>query len=180
VTIRDARPADQEAIREVTLAAYVEYAALMPHLWDGYRANILATLARPAPAAQLVAERDGAIVGTVLLYPNAATRPGADVAGARRPEPEVRLLAVAPAARGRGVGAALMGECLRRARAWGAPALTLHTTGMMQAAIRVYERLGFVRAPALDVEVAPGLTVSGYRLDFDRAGQTTYHTKPGA
>jgi GNAT superfamily N-acetyltransferase len=178
--IRDARPEDHDAIREVTLAAYAEYAALMPHLWEGYRQNILATLGRPAPAAQLVAERDGAIVGAVLLYPVAPALPGAGAARARRAEPEVRLLAVAPAARGRGVGAALMGACLRRARAWGAPALTLHTTGMMQAAIRVYERLGFVRAPELDVEVAPGLTVSGYRHDFDRAGQTTYHTEPGA
>jgi ribosomal protein S18 acetylase RimI-like enzyme len=178
--IRDAGPEDHEAIRAVTLAAYAEYAALMPHLWDGYRRNILATLARPAPAAQLVAERAGVIVGTVLLYPTAPARPGADGARARCVEPEVRLLAVAPAARGRGVGAALMGECLRRARASGAPALTLHTTGVMQAAIRVYERLGFVRAPELDVEVAPGLTVSGYRHDFDPAGHTPYHTKPGA
>jgi len=36
------------------------------------------------------------------------------------PYPEVRLLAVAPAARGKGIGEALMRECIRRARRSGA------------------------------------------------------------
>jgi len=60
-----------------------------------------------------------------------------------------------------------MQECVRRARGWGAPALVLHTTPMMGAAVRLYELLGFVPASELDVEVAPGLTVTGYRLDLD-------------
>jgi GNAT superfamily N-acetyltransferase len=162
--IRDARPDDRGSIRDVTLAAYAEYASQMPALWDGYRSNILATLHDPGPAEQIVAERDDAIVGTVLLYPTGVALPGAG-----RPRvawPEVRLLAVAPAGRGRGVGEGLMRECLRRARARGAPILALHTTDMMRTAMRLYGRLGFVRAPELDVRVAPSLTVKGYRLDL--------------
>src|SRR3989442_11752704 len=62
--IRDARPGDRDRILEVTLAAYQEYAAQMPDLWQGYRQNIVATLARVEPAEQLVAERDDTIVGT--------------------------------------------------------------------------------------------------------------------
>jgi predicted N-acetyltransferase YhbS len=162
--IRDARPDDRDRIREVTLAAYAEYAAQMPELWEGYRANILATLQDPGPAEQIVAEQDREIVGTVLLYPMRAAPPGS--AGAGSPWPEVRLLAVAPAGRGHGVGEGLMQECARRARARGAPALTLHTTPMMRAALRLYGRLGFVRAPDLDVRVAPSLIVEGYRLDL--------------
>ncbi len=80
--------------------------------------------------------------------------------------PEVRLLAVAPSARGRGVGAALMNECIHRARSAGATALTLHTTDLMQAAMRLYERLGFERAHDLDLEPAPGIIAKGYRLDL--------------
>jgi GNAT superfamily N-acetyltransferase len=80
--------------------------------------------------------------------------------------PEVRLLAVAPAARGRGVGRRLMDECIRRARLSGAKALTLHTTDMMTVALQLYERMGFVRATDLDVEVVPGVLVKGYRLDL--------------
>jgi hypothetical protein len=43
--IRDARPGDHGAIEAVTLAAYRQYAAVMPALWEDYRQNILATLA---------------------------------------------------------------------------------------------------------------------------------------
>ena len=150
-------PDYRDAVAAVTLAAYAEYAPQMPELWEAYRANILGTLADPRPAAQIVAERDGALVGAVLLYPTGAVLPGGEGSHGRTPWPEVRLLAVAPAARGPGVGAA---------RAAGAPALALHTTDLMRVAIRLYERLGFVRAPELDVQVAPALVVSGYRLDL--------------
>jgi len=166
--IRDARRGDGDAIREVTLAAYQEYAASMPALWNGYRQNIVATLADVGPAEQLVAEHDGTIVGTVLLYPpRRLTSPQGDPV--EMPWPEIRLLAVAPAARGRGIGAALVQECVRRARGTGAPVLSLHTTDLMKTAMRMYERMGFVRAPELDFHPAPGLTVKGYRLDLEPA-----------
>jgi GNAT superfamily N-acetyltransferase len=167
--VRDARPEDRDAIRDVTLAAYQEYAAAMPGFWEGYRRNIVASVTDAGSAEQLVAERDGAIVGTVLLYPARRMElPGGGQL--EMPWPEVRLLAVAPAARGRGVGAALMQECVRRVRKTGGRVLSLHTTDMMQAARRMYERMGFVRAPELDFHPAPGVTVKGYRLDLEEAG----------
>jgi GNAT superfamily N-acetyltransferase len=76
----------------------------------------------------------------------------------------VRLLAVAPEARGQGIGIALMKECIRRARRLGAVCLNLHTTDMMQVAMRMYERMGFVRAPELDFHPDPSITVKAYRL----------------
>src|SRR5713101_1163112 len=162
--VRDARSDDRGAIETVTLAAYEQYAALMPAHWEGYRQNILATLAAAEPEAQIVAEEEGRIVGTVLLYPagSVMARPGGG--SITLAEPEVRLLAVAPAARCRVVGVALMHECVRRARQSGAAALTLHTSDIMQAAMRLYERLGFRRAPELDIQAAPGVTIKGYRL----------------
>jgi GNAT superfamily N-acetyltransferase len=137
--------------------------------WEGYRENILATLTDPAPALHIVAEKDGAILGSVLLYP-----PGTAYS---TPEegpltcPEARLLAVAPEARGQGIGTALMKECIRRAQLLGAACLNLHTTDMMQVAMRMYERMGFVRAPDLDFQPGPGMIVKAYRLDLDRAGK---------
>ena len=77
LTLREARPADRDAIVEVTLAAYQEYATQVP-FWPAYRDNILATVTNPHPATQLVADLDGRIVGTVLLYP--APPPGATIA----------------------------------------------------------------------------------------------------
>jgi GNAT superfamily N-acetyltransferase len=163
-TLRDATPSDRAAIEAVTLAAYEQYAAVLSaSFWAAYRDNIRQTLANIGPAAQIVAEDDGELVGVVLLYPA-----GAVLAAGGPPLspacPEVRLLAVAPAARGRGVARRLMEECMRRARAAGAPALTLHTTDMMSVAMSLYERMGFARAPELDFSPAPGLTVKGYRL----------------
>lgn len=154
--VREARPDDRDAIRDVTLAAYQEYAARMPGFWEAYRQNIEATLGDVGSAEQLVVEHEGAVVAAVLLYPPRREMPW----------PEVRLLAVAPAARGRGFGAALMQECVRRAGRAGAGALTLHTTDLMQTAMRMYERMGFVRAPELDFHPAPGATVKGYRLEL--------------
>jgi hypothetical protein len=48
----------------------------------------------------------------------------------------------------------------------GAAALTLHTTDMMEAAVRLYKRMGFTRDPGLDWSPAPTLTVKGFRLSL--------------
>jgi GNAT superfamily N-acetyltransferase len=165
--IRDAVPADRDAIVTATLSAYQEYATVMPELWERYRQNILATLAAVEPATQIVAEQDGRIVGTVRLYPAGSLIADRETEPATRTYPEVRLLAVPPAARRQGIGRALMQECLRRARESGAAVLTLHTTDIMRAAIRLYERMGFQRSPDLDFEPAPGVVVEGYRLPLD-------------
>jgi predicted N-acetyltransferase YhbS len=166
--IRAAQESDRAAIQDVTLSAYQEYAAVMGDHWEDYRQNILATLADVKPAEQIVAEQDGAVVGTVLLYPAGTlfTTPAGD--SVTFAWPEVRLLAVAPAARGQGIGATLMRECMQRARQSGSEAITLHTTEMMRAAMSMYERMGFVRAAELDFHPVPEITIKGYRFDFSR------------
>lgn len=139
----------------------------MPSHWEDYRQAILATLAEVKPAQQIVAERDGAIFGTVLLYPAGTVFSSPDGLPITLAWPEVRLLAVGPVARGEGIGAALMYECVRRAYRLGAAVLKLHTTDMMHVAMRMYERMGFARAPELDFHVDKDLTVKGYRLNLD-------------
>ena len=166
LTVRGAGPDDRDAIQAVTLAAYQEYTATIGAHWTGYRQNIIATLAAAVPGTQIVALDDDRVVGAVLLYPAGASieKPGGTTLTLTWPE--VRLLAVAPSARGRGVGGALMNECIQRARSAGSTALTLHTTDLMQAAMRLYERLGFERAQELDLVPAPGIIAKGYRLDL--------------
>ncbi len=165
IAIRDARPADRAAIEAVTLAAYEQYAVVMlAPLWEAYRQNIVTTLANAKPATQIVAEQKGALVGSVLLYPAGGDMRAPGGKARTLAWPEVRLLAVAPAARGSGAGRRLMEECIRRARAADATALTLHTTDIMRVAMRLYERMGFERAPDLDFAPAPGILVKGYKL----------------
>ena len=61
-----------------------------------------------------------------------------------------RMLAVDPAVQGRGVGPRLVAECLDRARAAGCRRMVIGSTEWMTTAHRIYERLGFRRAPEFD------------------------------
>jgi GNAT superfamily N-acetyltransferase len=161
--IRDARAAERAAIADLTLAAYAEYATVMaPSAWAALAQAVHTALATDKAVERIVAEHDGALVGSVLLYP-----PQVDTYhGALAPTsvPEVRLLAVSPAAQGQGVGRALMHECIERARRAGATELGLHTSDSLRVAIHLYERLGFVRAPADDFQPNGAEVVKAYRL----------------
>ncbi len=165
-TIRDARDEERAAIRDLTLAAYAEYATIMaPAAWEALHDVLRAALDSGDAAERIVAEQGGALVGSVMLYPAAAQSYGDVLAGPAWPE--LRLLAVSPAARGQGLGLALVEECLRRAERSGAGALGLHTSESMRAAMRIYERKGFVRTPEHDFRVAGSELVMAYRLPLN-------------
>lgn len=171
--IRDAHADERDAIRELTLAAYSEFATKMaPSAWNGLHRAVLNALATDQPVERIVAEQDGRLVGSVLLFP--PTRQAYDGALAQIDWPELRLLAVAPTARGQGVGAALMQECIRRTRSAGATALGLHTSESMEVAIGMYERMGFVRAPEYDFHPEGAELVKGYRLRLTADGPTNH------
>ena len=166
VAVRDARADERAAVRDLTLRAYAEYAtAMAPAAWTALERAVHAALDGDAPAERIVAERDGRLVGSVMLFPPAVEAYGAD--GARVAWPELRLLAVAPEGRGAGVGEALVRECARRARAAGATALGLHTSASMTTARRMYERMGFVRAPEHDFRPDGAEQVEALRLPLD-------------
>jgi len=161
--IRDAYPDERPAIRHLTLAAYEEYAAVMePSAWTGLREAVVSALESEQPADRIVAERGGLLVGSVMLFPAARGEPGGKVPGPSWPE--LRVLAVPPEERGSGIGRALVDECVRRARGRGAAELGLYTSQSLAPAIRMYEAMGFIRAPAHDFRPAGAELVTAYRL----------------
>ncbi|KQY20380.1 GCN5 family acetyltransferase [Cellulomonas sp. Root485] len=91
-------------------------------------------------------DEDLVVVGTVTLAPY-----GTSYAEVAEPgELEIRMLAVAPEARRRGIAELLMSAALREAVAGGATRVVLSTLDSMEAAQRLYRRLGFVAVPERD------------------------------
>lgn len=162
VVIRRARRDEHDAIRALTDLAYAQYATIMtPSAWTGLRSAIQVALSADRGAEYIVAEREGVLIGSVMLFP-----PSAHAYGDNRPRvrwPEIRALAVTPSARGSGVARLLVDECIGHAREMGAESIGLHTSRSMREAIRLYEQFGFVRDPQLDIHVDGSETIEAYR-----------------
>lgn len=160
LSVRDAAPGEHPALLQLVLAAYgaIGFLASDP----GFEEEVAGLMESPNTQV-IVAEIDGAPVGTITLYPDGRFYDDATILSDWSC---LRTLAVSPAAQGRGAGRALMTECLSRARALGRSRMLLHTHESMKAAIRLHESLGFVRAPDLDLYYTPELTFIAYVLDL--------------
>jgi len=102
--------------------------------FEGLCAQIVADFANNFDAKRercWIAEMNGENVGCVMLVKDSA-----DVA-------RLRLLLVDPKARGLGLGARLVDECVQFARAAGYKKITLWTHSILTAARRIYEKAGF-------------------------------------
>jgi GNAT superfamily N-acetyltransferase len=134
VAVRAATPADLDTVVAIDAAAFEDDPSdqrpwIAPHLSAVRITTALATL-------------DGGPAGTgYCIRSDGRAGPALSLAG----------VAVAPHARRRGVGAALSSWLIERGLRGGADLVHLHADN--DAAARVYARLGFARAPGLDVYV---------------------------
>lgn len=139
--IRPIQPAEYPAEVALLRAAYGggPYAAEL----DGnpeWERSVSDTAGRDADGRVLVAEEGGELLGAASVLRSDSSHAKLALAG----EAELRLVAVSPAAQGRGIGEALVRAGLEEALRWGAPALRLDT-GIRNPAQRLYARLGFER-----------------------------------
>jgi GNAT superfamily N-acetyltransferase len=164
VDLRPVRPDECETAGAVVVAAYEALPGA--HMSDGYAVE-LADVARRSTEAEVLVAVDGGLVGCVTFVPDPRS-PWAERLEAG--ESGIRMLAVAPAAQGRGIGRALLGACVERGRQVGAHAILLHTTPWMTVAHRLYETAGFQRFPDRDWLPVPEVPLVAYRLGLT-AGQ---------
>jgi ribosomal protein S18 acetylase RimI-like enzyme len=109
-----------------------------------------------------VAEREGALVGIVaLLGPDEPSR-----AVAREDEAELARLVVGAGARRQGIGRALAERCAEIAREEGWRAIALWSRPYQKAAHRLYESLGYARAPERDRIDETGFGRIVFRLEL--------------
>jgi GNAT superfamily N-acetyltransferase len=134
VSLRPLRPGDVGWITHRQAVLYHE-----EYGWDwtyeGLASRILGAFVAefdPAREDGWVAERGGAIVGSIFLMKSD------DPAVAK-----LRLLYVEPSAREAGLGRMLVAACIARARELGYRQLTLWTNDILVAARRIYQAAGF-------------------------------------
>jgi ribosomal protein S18 acetylase RimI-like enzyme len=161
-SIRRPLPAELAPLGDLVVAAYD---AIGANEEDDEYVPVLRDVARRSREAVVLAAVDdetGALLGCVTYVPDDAN-PWAE--HLRDGEASIRMLAVDPAAQGRGVGSALVEACLARARAEGRSGVFLHSLPIMTAAQRIYERLGFRRVPERDW-VFPDFLLMGFELEL--------------
>jgi ribosomal protein S18 acetylase RimI-like enzyme len=158
IAIRHAAPEEHDAVGDLCVAAYAPFLR-----GDSHYVATLRDVGRRAREAELLVAAEpegGPVLGTVTFVPDGG--PLGEIAGPG--EAEFRMLAVDPAARGRGIGAALLGRVLEESAAHGRTGVVCSTLPQMRAAHRVYERLGFARAPDRDWSPVPGVELLAFAV----------------
>jgi GNAT superfamily N-acetyltransferase len=158
LNVRPARPEEYARVGDLTVAAYEAIGEI------GAYADTLRDVAHRAVHAEVLVavDDDGTVLGSVTNVPDSG--PYGEIG--ERGEAEFRMLAVDPAAQGRGVGATLVRAVVDAARARGRRRVVLSSGTWMTTAHRIYERLGFARLPARDWSPVPGIDLTAYALDL--------------
>ncbi len=157
VEIRLARAGELDAVGELTLDGYVHDGFLTRE--TDYATDLSDATTRAAEAELYVALVGDEIVGTVTFCPPGSPLRELSAEG----EAEFRMLAVSPAARGRGVGQALVHRCFDRSRELGLREMVICSMAEMTTAHRLYAAMGFERDSSLDWRPVPHVLLLGFR-----------------
>jgi ribosomal protein S18 acetylase RimI-like enzyme len=164
IEIREVRPEEYLEAGRVTASAWLELLPTDPNPdWEGYLGRIADIRSRADRTLVLGAFEGGRPLGTVTLEVDARVNVDGDPLSPDAAN--VRMLGVAPDARRRGIGRALMRAVMAEARARGKRVLTLNTGDRQLAAIAMYQDMGFTREP--DKVFPDGFRLLSFRPALD-------------
>lgn len=136
--LRDFQVADEKAINDIALAAFKQYEKQYSD-WPSFSNKIAKMSALAEHAELIVATIDDKIVGAVAYVP-----PGKPKQLFPTEWPVIRMLIVDPTFRALGIGKALTQACIGRAIRDSAPLIALHTSPIMEVALGMYLKMGFI------------------------------------
>ena len=161
---RDARPDELDEVGELTAEAYGDLVS------ERYALVLRDARTRARDAQIIVCIDAGQLAGAATFVAHGG--PWSEIAQAD--EAEFRMLAVDAGARGRGIGAALVEHMLGLSAHLGRQRLVCSSANDMTAAHRLYERLGFTRAPERDWSPVDGVTLRVFARDLTAHGSAPF------
>jgi len=167
--IRNAQPEEFEAIGKLMVEVYSNLEGFpKPHEQPQYYqmlSHVGEFTQKPGTELIVAVSASGEILGAVVYFSDMKYYGSGGTATQEQNAGGFRLLAVSPAARGKGIGKQLTLACIEKSRTKKLRQVIIHTTKAMLPAWKMYEQIGFKRSEDLDF-MQGQLEVFGFRLEL--------------
>lgn len=141
---------DKERYVEILVESYSQYEEYYPskEAWKNYLSDIRNSVNHPDSAQIFIAKRGEEILGGLQLF--IGSEKAYNLPDLKINSTIVRLHGIHPKARGLGIAKKLLEKSIEFARNRGDEYLYLHSTDLMDVAIKLYLKFGFVRDETKD------------------------------
>lgn len=169
IIIRPALAEEYQSLSKLLVQVYSQLKGFPSQQeYPGYYAllaNVGKLAQKPSIEILVAVSPEKELMGGVIFIGDIKDYSSGEVALSIQNASAMRLLAVAPNARGKGIGKALTQACIQQAKNLQQSQIILHSTLTMQVAWNMYQRMGFQRMPEIDFP-QNNLMVYGFYLNL--------------
>lgn len=142
---------EKEEVRQLLIDSYIQYKnSFEKERWETYFEEVKAAVDNEKIDKLMIAKSGDKVLGTMQLFQSSDV--AYDVPELQIHHPIIRFLAVHPEGRGLGIARKLLDQSIEYTRNRKAKAISLHTTDIMEKAVRLYRRYGFERDETHDYD----------------------------